>query len=198
VSAAIWAKPGRLTDEEWSFVERHPVIGEPILASASALASAARIVRSTHERFDGTGYPDSLVGDQIPLESRIIAVCDAYHAMTSQRPYRDALGHAGAIDELVRCPGSQFDPEVVEAFVRVLAGGAPAPWLLESLEGEDPVARRRRVLDGLGDPLVLFETRSGSRGRGRGAVAPDGEPESHDRRCDLNGQDDRGEAFGLV
>ena len=99
------------------------MIGERILAAAPALAGAARIVRATHERFDGTGYPDRLAGDAIPLEARIISVCDAYHAMTSERPYRRARPHAQALDELRRGAGSQFDPAVVEAFVRTLAAG---------------------------------------------------------------------------
>jgi diguanylate cyclase (GGDEF)-like protein len=125
VPASILSKPGALTSEEWEFVERHPVIGERILAAAPALAGVARIVRSTHERYDGTGYPDRLAGDQIPLEARIIAVCDAYHAMTSERPYRDALGHVQALDELRRSAGGQFAPEVVEAFVRAFTTAAP-------------------------------------------------------------------------
>ena len=138
VPASILTKPGPLTDEEWAFVERHPVIGERILAAAPALANAARIVRSTHERYDGTGYPDRLAGEQIPLEARIVSVCDGYHAMIGDRPYRNALGHAEALAELRRCAGTQFDPAVVEAFVRVFAGGAPAGQLLEPLEGDDP------------------------------------------------------------
>ena len=130
VPASILSKPGALTAEEWEFVERHPVIGERILAAAPSLAGAARIVRSTHERYDGTGYPDRLAGDEIPLEARIIAVCDAYHAMTSERPYRDAVGHVQALDELRRCAGGQFDPGVVEAFVRAFTA-APPERLLE-------------------------------------------------------------------
>ena len=118
VPAAILAKPGPLTDSEWEFVRRHPVIGERIVASAPALAGAGRIVRGTHERFDGTGYPDRLAAEEIPLEARIIAVCDAYHAMTSERPHRRARTHGQALDELRSGAGSQFDPAVVEAFVR--------------------------------------------------------------------------------
>ena len=140
VPASILTKPGPLSDEEWAFIERHPVIGERILAAAPALAGAARIVRSTHERYDGTGYPDRLAGDRIPLEARIVSVCDAYHAMTGERPFRGALGHREALAELQRCAGTQFDATVVEVFVRVYAGGAPAEQLLEPLEGDDPAA----------------------------------------------------------
>ena len=124
VPATILTKPGPLTEGEWEFVRRHPVIGERILAAAPALAGAGRLVRATHERFDGTGYPDRLAGDAIPLEARIISVCDAYHAMTSERPYRRARPHAEAMDELRRGAGTQFDPAVVEAFVRTLAEAA--------------------------------------------------------------------------
>jgi diguanylate cyclase (GGDEF)-like protein len=137
VPATILSKPGPLTEGEWEFVRRHPVIGERILAAAPALAGAARIVRATHERFDGTGYPDRLAGDAISLEARIISVCDAYHAMTSERPYRAARGHAQAIEELRRGAGSQFDPAVVEAFTRTLAETAGAEPRIEPLESGD-------------------------------------------------------------
>ncbi|MGH2893972.1 MAG: bifunctional diguanylate cyclase/phosphohydrolase [Solirubrobacteraceae bacterium] len=141
VPASILAKPAPLTDEEWELVQGHPVIGERILAAAPALAGAARIVRSTHERYDGTGYPDRLAGEQIPLEARIVTVCDAYRAMTSERPYRPAVSHPQAIDELRHCVGAQFDPAVVQAFVRVFADVPPAERLLEPLEaGVAPAA----------------------------------------------------------
>jgi diguanylate cyclase (GGDEF)-like protein len=140
VPATILTKPGPLTEGEWEFVRRHPVIGERILAAAPALAGAGRLVRATHERFDGTGYPDRLAGDAIPLEARIISVCDAYHAMTSERPYRRARPHAEAMDELRRGAGTQFDPAVVEAFVRTLAQAADAEPRLEPMQSGDPAA----------------------------------------------------------
>jgi diguanylate cyclase (GGDEF)-like protein len=131
VPATILATPGPLSDSEWEFVRRHPVIGERILAAAPALAGAARIVRATHERFDGTGYPDRVVGEAIPLQARIISVCDAYHAMISERPHRSARTHAQALGELRHGAGRQFDPVVVEAFLRTSANvtppGRPAP-----------------------------------------------------------------------
>ena len=99
----------------------HTQIGERILGAAPALAGAAKIVRSTHERYDGNGYPDGLAGRDIPLASRVIAVCDAYDAMTSNRPYRSAMSSEVAVSELYRNSGTQFDPEVVSAFVSVLA-----------------------------------------------------------------------------
>lgn len=121
IPEAILSKPGSLTDAEWEIVRRHPLIGERILAAAPALGQVARLVRSTHECFDGTGYPDSLKGHEIPLGARIIAVCDAFHAMTSERPYGRALTAEEARRELLRCAGTQFDSEVVEAFIDVRA-----------------------------------------------------------------------------
>ena len=121
VPDAILNKPGPLDDEEWAFMRRHTIIGERILDSAPALAGAARLVRSSHERFDGKGYPDGLAGDEIPLGARIVAVCDAYDAMISDRPYRRAMPAKRAIDELRRHAGTQFDPTVVDAFILAIA-----------------------------------------------------------------------------
>ena len=117
VPDAILEKPGPLDEHEWAFMRRHTIIGERIMQAAPALSAAAPLVRSSHESFDGTGYPDRLAGDDIPLGARVIAVCDAYDAMVSDRPYRAALSHAEALDELRRCAGTQFDPAVVRAFV---------------------------------------------------------------------------------
>jgi diguanylate cyclase (GGDEF)-like protein/PAS domain S-box-containing protein len=117
---AILNKPGPLNDEEWAFMRRHTLIGERILSAAPALSRAAKLVRWSHERFDGKGYPDKLAGRTIPLASRIIAVCDAYDAMVSERPYKPAAEPAAARAELRRCAGAQFDPEVVEVFCAVL------------------------------------------------------------------------------
>ncbi|MGZ4358702.1 MAG: HD domain-containing phosphohydrolase [Gaiellaceae bacterium] len=113
---AILMKPGPLDHEEWEFVRGHTVVGERILSAAPALAQLSRWVRSTHERWDGGGYPDGLPGPSIPLASRIIAVCDAYDAMIGPRPYRLGMGREDAIAELGRCSGSQFDPDVVACF----------------------------------------------------------------------------------
>jgi len=118
---AILSKPGPLTEDEWGFVRRHPLIGERIVRSAPSLSRVAELVRSTHERFDGAGYPDRLRADAIPLGSRIVAVCDAYDAMTSGRPYAAARTPGEALDELRRCAGTQFDPAVVETFRAVIA-----------------------------------------------------------------------------
>jgi len=120
VPDAILDKPGPLDPVEWSFMRRHPLIGERILLAAPALRPVARLVRSSHERWDGGGYPDALRGDEIPLGARIVAVCDAFDAMTTERPYREPIPEAEAIAELRQCAGTQFDPMVVEAFCRVL------------------------------------------------------------------------------
>jgi HD-GYP domain-containing protein (c-di-GMP phosphodiesterase class II) len=101
-------------------MHQHTLIGERIVAAAPDLRPAAVLVRSSHENFDGSGYPDRLAGERIPLGSRIIAVCDAFDAMTSNRPYRQAMHADLAIAELRRCAGSQFDPVVVERFIEAL------------------------------------------------------------------------------
>jgi two-component system, cell cycle response regulator len=116
---AILGKPGPLTDEEWGFVRRHPVIGERIVLAAPALSPVAKLVRASHERWDGTGYPDGLEGDAIPLGGRIVAVADAFAAMTAGRPYRPARSRDDALEELRREAGAQFDPAVVEAWCAV-------------------------------------------------------------------------------
>ncbi len=122
---AILFKPGSLTESEWAFIRRHTLIGERIIGAAPALRRVATIVRSTHENLDGTGYPDGLVGQDIPLGSRIIYVCDAFHAMTTNRSYRAAVDEDTAVAELRRCTGSQFDPEVVNRFCATLAEAQP-------------------------------------------------------------------------
>jgi two-component system cell cycle response regulator len=123
---AVLQKPGPLDVNEWAFIKEHTVIGQRILDAAPASMEVARIVRATHERWDGAGYPDGLAGEKIPLASRIVAVCDAFSAMTSPRPYRLQVGRERATEELRRCAGTQFDPTVVAAFCREaeLAAGA--------------------------------------------------------------------------
>ncbi|HVE67968.1 MAG TPA: HD domain-containing phosphohydrolase [Solirubrobacteraceae bacterium] len=121
---AVLHKPSALDAEEWAFMKRHTIIGERILGAAPALEPVARLVRSTHERFDGRGYPDGLAGHDIPLGARVVFVCDAYDAMTSQRPYSDPLTADAALAELRQCAGTQFDPAVVEAFCHVAGRSA--------------------------------------------------------------------------
>ena len=136
---AIITKPAALDDDEWAFMRRHTLIGERIIAAAPALGRAAKLVRASHEAFDGTGYPDHLSGVEIPLGARIIAVCDAFDAMLAPRPYSPPSAVEQALAELRRCAGTQFDPDVVSAFGQTLARGGP------ELAAEDGPARRRPV-----------------------------------------------------
>ncbi len=152
VPRSILQKPGPLDKAEWEIMRRHTAVGEAILAAAPALRTVAPIVRSTHERMDGTGYPDGLAGEQIPLSARIVAVCDAFDAMTSDRAYRGAMPRKAALEELEAGAGTQFDPAVVEAARAALehpsalrrssdaAGQRPAPDL-------SPVARIQGLVD---------------------------------------------------
>lgn len=120
IPSTILEKPGALDESEWAFVKRHTLIGERILAAAPALAGVAPLVRSSHERIDGRGYPDGLSGDEIPLAARIVAIADAFDAMIADRPYRKGLSIAGALAELRRCAGTQFDGLVVAVFADVV------------------------------------------------------------------------------
>jgi diguanylate cyclase (GGDEF)-like protein len=123
----ILDKPGPLSDDEWKFVRRHTLVGERILLAAPALSHVAGIVRSSHERFDGRGYPDGLAGDAIPLPARVVLLCDAFDAMTSGRAYAARLTEAEAVAELRREAGRQFDPDVVRAFLELLAERSDEP-----------------------------------------------------------------------
>ena len=118
----ILNKQGPLDDREWEVMRQHPAIGERILRAIPGMGAVARIVRHEHERWDGGGYPDGLSGEEIPIGARIILACDAYHAMTSDRPYREAMSHHLAMSELTQNAGSQFDPKVIEALVGYLYG----------------------------------------------------------------------------
>jgi HD-GYP domain-containing protein (c-di-GMP phosphodiesterase class II) len=118
-------KAGPLTPEEWKIVEQHTIEGERLLHRVGGLlGQVGRIVRSCHERHDGSGYPDGLAGEDIPLVARIVCCCDAYNAMTSDRSYRKALSRAEAVAELRRASGAQFDPRVAKALVTVVERGA--------------------------------------------------------------------------
>jgi diguanylate cyclase (GGDEF)-like protein len=120
IPSDVLSKPGRLTAAERTIVQTHPELGERIIAPIDRLQAVRPIVRHCHERWDGCGYPDGVAGEEIPLESRIIFVCDAYHAMTTDRPYRRRLSHREAVRRLAESSGSQFDPDVVEVALRVL------------------------------------------------------------------------------
>jgi HD-GYP domain-containing protein (c-di-GMP phosphodiesterase class II) len=113
-------EPGRLSAEQWEIMKQHPVIGERIVATVPGLEEVARAIRHEHEHWDGRGYPDGLTQGDIPLASRIVLVCDAFHAMTSDRPYRAAMTVTQARLELSENAGTQFDPTVVGALLHVL------------------------------------------------------------------------------
>ncbi len=120
IPESILRKPGPLSAEEATVMQRHPQIGARILEPVPHFAELVPLVRASHEHFDGRGYPDGLVADHIPLGSRVIGVCDAFHAMTEDRVYRKALRHEEAVAEIERCSGTQFDPDCVRALLEVV------------------------------------------------------------------------------
>jgi HD-GYP domain-containing protein (c-di-GMP phosphodiesterase class II) len=129
---AILNKPGPLDPDEWEFMRQHSIIGERILSAAPALAPVAKLVRASHERWDGTGYPDGLKGEEVPIGARIVAVCDAYEAITADRLYQKARAPEQALEELRRNAGSQFDPAVVDAIERCIRPTLAGPQLTPS------------------------------------------------------------------
>ncbi|MEA2448078.1 MAG: hypothetical protein QOG63_10 [Thermoleophilaceae bacterium] len=120
-------KPGPLDASEWAFMRTHTLVGERIIAAAPALAEAARLVRASHEAWDGSGYPDRLTGAEIPLGARVISICDAFDAMISDRPYASPKSVDEAVAEIRRCAGTQFDPAIVPVFAQVMAERARPP-----------------------------------------------------------------------
>ena len=155
VPDAILDKPGPLDANEWEFMRQHTILGERILSAAAALRPVARLVRSSHERWDGNGYPDCLKGAEIPLGARIVAACDAYEAMTADRCYSPSLSRAEAAEELRTGAGTQFDPEVVDALLHELRD-PPTTTPTNMIEDDDAsletAARRVRALLGAGVP----------------------------------------------
>ena len=147
-------KPGPLTDEEWTIIKTHTIEGQRILEEIGGLMSEiGGIIRSAHERYDGTGYPDGLAGDAIPAESRVVFACDAYNAMTTDRPYRSARSPHEALDELRDNAGTQFDPTVIEALARVIerelaTAGSPAPYAVPAEAQAVTEAPKTRQLAG--------------------------------------------------
>ncbi|MGI8597115.1 MAG: HD domain-containing phosphohydrolase [Thermoleophilaceae bacterium] len=152
ISERILLKPGPLTREERAVCELHPRIGYHLIQHVPALKGMAPAILHHHERFDGGGYPSGLVGEQIPLEARIVCVADSFSAMTAERPYRSSVSTSDACEELERCAGTQFDPEVVRLFVEEVRMGRrePAPAPTPSLLDDPEIAVRRN-----GDEAVL-------------------------------------------
>jgi diguanylate cyclase (GGDEF)-like protein len=147
IPEAILNKPAPLDEEEWGVVQRHTMIGERIVEAAPSLALVADLVRSHHERYDGAGYPDRLAGEEIPSGASIIATCDAFAVMTSERPYSAAVTVAEALAELRRCAGSQFDSRVVDAFCELIEESRDAsPQPHDAPNGDAPA----RPLTGAG------------------------------------------------
>jgi HD-GYP domain-containing protein (c-di-GMP phosphodiesterase class II) len=120
---SILLKPGKLTPEEYEIIKAHSVYGEEIINRFEILSYEAKIIRHHHERFDGEGYPDRVARNEIPRGAKIIAVCDAYDAMVTDRPYKKAYGKEEAINEIIRCKGTQFDPEIADCFVELVMHG---------------------------------------------------------------------------
>jgi two-component system cell cycle response regulator len=136
---AILDAPRALTEQEWELMRTHTILGERVLSAAPALSAEAMLVRSSHEHWDGAGYPDGLVGPEIPLGSRIILACNAFEAMTSPRSYQTIRSAGEALAELRRCAGSQFDPEVVAAVADALPALLPA-WTADHAAASDALA----------------------------------------------------------
>jgi hypothetical protein len=146
VPKEIINKPGALNEAEWEVMRRHTVDGEQMLGKVGGvLASVGHIVRSTHEHFDGNGYPDRLAGEAIPVEARIVCACDAYSAMTTNRSYRKAMAVSEALHELRRCAGTQFDPRVVDVIEQLVVVPETPDWL-ETM-GASSSPRKRRAAD---------------------------------------------------
>lgn len=132
VPRAVLGYPGDITGPEWQLIHLHTLVGERLLAGPLRMEPVARLVRHSHERWDGLGYPDGMAGEAIPLGSRIVFVCSAFHDMTSDRPHRAALDALDALAQLQRGAGTQFDPAVVAAFCEQFAGRLEEPGLLET------------------------------------------------------------------
>jgi putative two-component system response regulator len=154
IQETVLNKPGKLSPSEWQMIQQHPVLAERILCPIEELSEVIKIVRHHHERYDGSGYPDGLSGSDIPLGARILSVADAYDALTSKRPYRDALSHEDAVAVLEESAGTQFDPVIVRAFL--------------SSRAQDPAAAGGAR--GRGNPCSVQDAKGG-RGAGSAPLA---------------------------
>ena len=145
IAAEVLNKPGPLDDHEWTLIRQHTVVGEQIIRSVQQLNEVGRLVRHSHERWDGGGYPDRLSGDQIPLASRIIFCADTFHAIRSDRPYRRGRSAQRALDEIAGAQGSQLDPEVVDALIR--AAKRLRTTVRSGADGMTTTLRSRRLVE---------------------------------------------------
>jgi diguanylate cyclase (GGDEF)-like protein len=168
VPTAVLTHAGELPGQEWEFIRLHTIVGERLLATNFGMEKVARLVRSSHERWDGSGYPDGLSGHEIPLGSRIVFVCSAFQDMTSERPHRPALEAGAALEELERGAGSQFDPEIVRTFREEFAlspglaeGGLPGARkpMVVLVADEEPAARflLQRAIEAAGHECVAVD-----------------------------------------
>jgi len=139
ISEEILNKPGRLSKEEYVEIKKHPVLGADLFLNIKQLENINQIIRYHHEWYNGEGYPDGLIGEKIPLGSRIINIADSYQAMTSDRPYRKALSKREAMAEFKSCAGSQFDPEIAMVFIKILNGFIPEQIGLNRKRAENVV-----------------------------------------------------------
>ncbi len=161
VPKSIVNKPGPLDDDEWAVMRQHTIAGQRMLDKVGgSMTDVGAIVRASHERWDGNGYPDGVAGEDVPLPARIVSVADTFHAITTTRPYRRAQSPEAAIKELRDCAGTQFDPEVVDALVRVLArpgAATPSEFFARTAAPEPPSLRivRDDVEDDAGDDEAL-------------------------------------------
>ncbi|MDX1935071.1 MAG: HD domain-containing protein [Capsulimonadales bacterium] len=162
VPESVLLKPGRLTDEEFDQIKQHPQIGAEILEPVPFPWPVVPMVKHHHERWDGTGYPDGLRGEEIPLSARILAVADVYDALTSDRSYRGAWTHERATAEIVRQAGTQFDPRVVDSFVQVIdeVAATTAPVFLPVTEPVPPLVGSQPALARNDESLPLFANRN--------------------------------------
>jgi len=157
IAESILQKPSHLTDDEFICIKSHPITGAKILESVEFLKSVCLQIKHHHERFDGRGYPEGLSGVKIPLGSRIIAIADTYDAITSTRPYRQGLSHEVALEEIKRCSGSQFDPEVVGVFVKI---SDKCKKISQNIEIANDniinISGIKSMVDGIIKPISLF------------------------------------------
>jgi diguanylate cyclase (GGDEF)-like protein len=188
VRAELLQKPAGLTPAEYEEVKQHSEIGAALLRRIPLLSEVAPLVRAVHERWDGAGYPDGLAGRDIPIESRIIAVCDAWHAMTSDRPYRRARSPQEAVNELILCSGSQFDVAVVEAFICAVAQPVERPHRGDGGRGSRSLAQTRFRKCGVDEG---FGGSPGGTGDERIVIHPGGDHAALEDDLELPGELDR-------